>query len=200
VIPKNDKEFEEKVHLWDVSPYVFQDKLNDEIEENEEFADFPALEGGYTLKIRFTKEVFNGNVWADVGRIDFEEREEDYPESILSYNKLEAMFLEDDLQVDERVDEEDLETDEAEETDEEGEETKPKRRRKKVVEPEPEEEEEEEEEEEKAKPERKKKVSGKKCPYGHRFGVDCDEEENEDDCDECDIWEECNKEMEENNE
>lgn len=33
------------------------------------------------------------------------------------------------------------------------------------------------------------KASAKdKCPHGHRFGVDCEEY---DDCDECEIWEEC---------
>ena len=27
-----------------------------------------------------------------------------------------------------------------------------------------------------------------RCPYGHRFGIDC---ETKDDCDQCDEWDEC---------
>ncbi len=67
------------------------------------------------------------------------------------------------------------------------------------------------EEEEKPKKETKKKPKKKKevkkkpkkkkddelvCPHGHTFGVDLDEEEFEDDCEECEIWNECYEKQE----
>jgi hypothetical protein len=97
-----------------------------------------------------------------------------------------------------------------EEDEEEEEEPKPKKKAAKKPEPEPEEEEEEEDvcvacqgtgknskggeckicqgsgEKPKAKPENKAGV--KKCPFGHKFGTDC---EKFDTCDDCDLWDEC---------
>lgn len=37
------------------------------------------------------------------------------------------------------------------------------------------------------------KKGGKECPYGHTFGVDC---ETSEDCDECDLWDQCLEEKE----
>lgn len=48
----------------------------------------------------------------------------------------------------------------------------------------------------------KKKGKGKKdkkknrCPHGHKFGVDTDDEEHEDDCNNCPDWGECDEEKE----
>lgn len=110
------------------------------------------------------------------------------------------------------------EEEEEEEDDEEEEEDEPvkkpakksKSKPKKKKDPEPEEDDEEEEEEipqldlddeddeeeeekpakkSKAKKEKKPAKSKKgKCPFGHKFGVDCDETN---DCDECDCWDDC---------
>ena len=106
VIPLNDKEYEKTVHIWEASQYLFQDKLNEEIEEEEDNACFPSLEEGKTLRIRFVEESFQKNKYASVGRIDFLERDEPYDESmlkdvcnldevliILSYEELDKKFM-----------------------------------------------------------------------------------------------------------
>ncbi len=107
VVPKDVKKFEEKAHVWDISQFLFQAKLNDELEENEEFCDFPDLEKGLTLKIRFSEEKIGSNTFADTSRIDFEARDYAYTEdqivklpslddvlTIKTYAEVEAAFLE----------------------------------------------------------------------------------------------------------
>lgn len=83
VIPKGNKAFEEKIHIWDISQFLFQAKLNEEVQENEEYESFPDLEEGYSLRIRFSEESFGTNKYADTSRIDFIERKKPYNESIL---------------------------------------------------------------------------------------------------------------------
>jgi hypothetical protein len=107
VIPLGMDKFEETYHIWDISQYLFQDMLNDEIAENEDFEVFPDLEEGLSLRIRFSEEVFGKNKYAKVSRIDFEERDGAYDESILkdipmldevliipTYKEAEAKFFE----------------------------------------------------------------------------------------------------------
>lgn len=106
VIPKNNKNYPEEPHIWDISQFLFQDKLNEEIQENEEYETFPDLEEGYTLRIRFAEGSFGANKFAEVSRIDFIERKKPYDESILEkipslddvleilpYHTIEAMFF-----------------------------------------------------------------------------------------------------------
>lgn len=107
VVPKDCKEHGEKPHVWDISQFLFQDKLNDELEEDEEHGVFPDLEEGLTIRIRFSEEQVGKNKFADTSRIDFEQRDEPYDESILkkvpnldelleifTYSKLEKLFFE----------------------------------------------------------------------------------------------------------
>lgn len=238
IIPLNDKEYEKTVHIWEASQFLFQDKLNEEIEEEEDNADFPSLEEGKTLRIRFVEESFQKNKYASVGRIDFLEREEQYDEGmlkdvcnldevliILSYEELDKKFMDmesvsdnaddddddedstpvrkapvslqeeddDDDEYEEEEDEEDddipavLEEEEDDEDDEEEEVVKPKPKKKVVV---PVEEDDDDEEEVVVKKAKKaKKASTQECPSGHIFGKDC--EKFPDDCEECDLWEDC---------
>jgi len=106
VIPKNNKNYSEEPHIWDISQFLFQDKLNEEIQENEEYETFPDLEEGYSLRIRFAEGTFGSNKFAEVSRIDFIERKKPYDESILEkipslddileilpYPTIEAMFF-----------------------------------------------------------------------------------------------------------
>ena len=219
VIPKGMKDYDEKVHVWDISQFCFQDILNDELAEEDDYGVFPDLEEGMTLRVRFSAEKLGKNPFAKASRIDFEERDQQYHEDLLKklpnldevltmsdYATLEAKFFE-------------LETEQAgpaveeEEPEEEAPKPKPVRKRKDTKpepeeDPEPEEgpEEEEEEEEEKPapkparkrkeqaaeKPAGKKKAKGK-CPFDHTFGVDTDEYE---DCDECEEWDNCIEEKE----
>jgi hypothetical protein len=107
VVPLEEKDYDEKPHIWDISQFLFQDMLNDELEENEDYGEFPDLEDGYTLRIRFSKETFGKNEFAKTSRIDFEDRPKPYPESILKqvpnldevlscpgYDELHAKFFE----------------------------------------------------------------------------------------------------------
>jgi len=186
VIPKGNKNFDEKPHIWDISQFLFQDKLNEEIQENEEYETFPDLEEGFTLRIRFSEEQLGANKFAETSRIDFIEREEPYEESILdtipslddllvipAYKTIEALFF-GGLSQDE-VDEVEDEEDEAEE------ETPPKKTkttaRKKVVKEEDDDDEVDEDEEEDATPPQKAKtITRKKAAV-----VEDDEEEEEED-------------------
>ena len=124
VIPKNNKNYPEEPHIWDISQFLFQDKLNEEIQENEEYETFPDLEEGYTLRIRFAEGSFGTNKFAEVSRIDFIERKKPYDESILEkipslddmleilpYPTIESMFfgnMSPDEDEDEEYDDEDV--------------------------------------------------------------------------------------------
>lgn len=111
VIPigmKRDKKSVEEVpHIMDIAQDNFEKQLGKEIEEKPKYANFPALEDGYTLEIRFDEDSIGKNKFAVAGRIDFNEREKGYKESILddvpnldeivkieSYTSLRRMFFE----------------------------------------------------------------------------------------------------------
>lgn len=107
VIPIDHKKLDAVPHLWDVSEYAFQDLLDNEINENEQYEDFADIEIGNTLQIRFAEEKVGKNAFCKANRIDFLERDEQYDESILkkvadldktlivlSYEELEQKFLE----------------------------------------------------------------------------------------------------------
>jgi len=225
VVPLNSKKHEVEPHIFDMSWWLFQDLLNDELEEDEDYEVFPDLEEGLTLKIRFdSKTIGKSQAFAEASRIDFEEREEQYTEeiledvpsldevfSVLSYKELSAKFFEmeaeedsEDTDNEEEEDEkparrkrktvkkEESEPEEDEEEPEEDEEPEIKslpKRRKKPVETDPEPEDEEEEETPVTIRKAKSKTDEKnKCPHGYKFGTDCEEK---DECDECDSWNEC---------
>lgn len=105
IIPKGSKKYDEVPHVWDISQFLFQDKLEEEFQENEDYDSFPDLEEGYTLQIRFSEESFGSNKFADTSRIDFKNRSKPYDESILedipnldellevlSYKAIETLF------------------------------------------------------------------------------------------------------------
>jgi hypothetical protein len=83
VIPRGHKDYEEVPHIWDISQFLFQNALNEEIGENEEYETFPDPEDGFTLQIRFAEESFGGNKFASVSRIDFVERKKPLDDSII---------------------------------------------------------------------------------------------------------------------
>ena len=112
VIPKELKkfktEYEEKPHIWNISQAMFQKLLNEEIAENEDYGIFPDLEEGLSLRIRWaSKTIGKSKPFAEASRIDFEERDAQYDESILktvpdldkvlivlSTDEIERMFFE----------------------------------------------------------------------------------------------------------
>lgn len=178
----DQKEPEKGVQLWDISYFCFGKKLDIELEENPDMADFSEVEGGKTLKVRFKEEAIGKTTtFLDTSRIDFMDREDidqdildkvidlDSILNVMDYDALNNIFM--------GVTEENIQEEEEEEPEEEEEE--------------PEEEEEEKKEVKKTKKDRKKKEEKKKesdCPEGFVFG---EEFENHDECDTCDKWEEC---------
>lgn len=180
VIDLNDED--KGVQLWEMSYFLFGATLEEELREgDEDWGGFADLEGGYTLKTRFSKKKLGRNEFLEVSRIDFDERD-DYEEDILddvqdldsilnvlSYKELQALYLE---------------LDGSEEDDEEERPKKPsrKKKKKKEVEEEPEEddvvEEDEDDEEEEKKPKKRRSRKKKKAD------PEPEEEENEDQDDE----------------
>lgn len=125
VVPKNQKNYEEKPHIWEMSEFLFQKLLRQELQEDESFGRFPQLEDGLTLKVRFdSQKIGEGKPFADASRIDFLERKSDYDEDILdevpdldkvleihSYKELEAKFMEldpSDVVIEDEDDEEEI--------------------------------------------------------------------------------------------
>lgn len=119
VMPKGNKKVEEKLHVLDMSSYLFQDLLTEELEENEDYEMFPDLEEGYTLQVRWDDESFKGKSFAKASRIDFKERDEQYDADLceeapdldamlahMPYSKMEELFFGDVTEDDEDEDEE----------------------------------------------------------------------------------------------
>ena len=216
VIPLGHKDYEEEMHIWEISNGNFQKELDDELAEDPSMGIFPDPEQGKTLSIRFSEESFNKNKYAAASRIDFKDREgydEDIMEeapnlddifTVLTYKDLEMRFME--------IEEEDIQKDDV---DKEEEVTSPRRsfRKRKTAEPEDTTSEDGGGDDDEPEPEkssvpadelpkertRKRKTSGKdngkeKCPYDHKFGKDWDEFE---DCDDCGIFDACSAKNEE---
>ena len=108
VIPKRSRKYEETLHVFDISDYLFQDLLTKELKENPDKEIFPDLEEGYEVKVRFEPGTFTtAKPYPQASRIDFEIREEQYdPDFInevpslddmlrqLTYEELETRLLE----------------------------------------------------------------------------------------------------------
>lgn len=209
VIPINDKKQDEEPHIYDVSDYLFQQLLNNELGEKEQFNSFPDLDDGYTLDVRYEEKTFAKNKYYQANRIDFENREP-YDESILdsipnldkcliikSYKEIENLFFEMESETEQEA--ETVEDEKEAETIEDKEPAPaPTRRRKTIKKTEQETETETEQEQEpapKSEPKNKPKQESKnECPYNHEFGKDLDKFE---DCAECEMWNECLEKSEE---
>lgn len=98
---------EHVIQLWDISPFNFGELLTKETEENQDLQEFPSLDEGLTLKVRMEKKKLGDIEYLQADRIDFEEREHAYDDSILdesidpatvlkllSYKEIERLFLE----------------------------------------------------------------------------------------------------------
>jgi len=199
VLPIDSKDHDDIIHIWDVSKFLFQEELNDQLEEDPDNGIFPELEEGLTLKVKFRWEKFGKNTFARTRDILFEDREQQYNEDILkdvpnldkmlnvlSYKELDAKFQEFDLD-EEAEDDEVIDLDGKEETE-------PIQHKRKITESE----EDSDKEEKKEKPKRtrreRKETPKNKCPHGHKFGTDC--AEYPDDCEDCDMYDDCDEELE----
>jgi len=172
VIPIRSKKYESEPHIWDISQWLFQNLLNEELEEDPDNGGFPDLEG----EEQYTEEILEDVINLDEILV------------VLTYDELKnKLFYETEEEEDEDVD------DYQEEEEEEEEPKKRTRKSTRKSKPKEEDEEEEEEEKEEKKPARRShKGSSKKnkCPNEHKFGVDWDEY---DDCADCDLYDECSE-------
>jgi len=111
ILDKTDDPKNEEIQIFEFSYYNFGRVLDEELkEEDEEFSAFADLQGGYTLRVRFTENVKNPKFkYLEASKIDFKPRRKDYPESILEktadldkiftvlpYKDLEKIFTETD--------------------------------------------------------------------------------------------------------
>ncbi len=181
IIPKNTKKYKEEYHIWNIADTNFQELLDEECENNEANEVFADLEGGKTISCRFGEGKVSKTKFPKASRIDFEERDKDYPMDVLEevpdlntilkihpYKALEAMFFE--------IDEDDEDTDNRNftEVDDTSSKKEPPRKKKTA----------------------EKKSHGKskkKCPEGYKFGKD---NEKHKECGDCDLWDVCSEEKE----
>lgn len=108
VIPLDSEKHDKKPYLFDISQSNFQSLLNEELSENPENEIFPDLEEGLSIKVRFgSKTMGTGKPFAEARKIEFKERKKSYSEDlledipsldkllkVLSYEELDAKFLE----------------------------------------------------------------------------------------------------------
>jgi len=211
VIPREHSKFKEQMHLLDISYYNLQNMIDNDIDENPKLGIFPDLEEGRTLNVRFaSKTIGKSEPYAQADRIDYDEREPidesiidetaclEEVLNILSYEELEAKFLEMDIEPD---------GGELKEVKEKGEEIDTRKSRSEEKETPPrssfsrgsttstvkskEPEEVKEERTTRQRPSQAQKEEKDKCPYGHKFGVDIGKFK---DCDKCDLWDACDEE------
>jgi hypothetical protein len=224
VVPIGHKSYAEEPHIFDISQYLFQNLLNEELEENDEYEVFPDLAEGYTLKIRFSSETIGtSKPFAEAKKIEFVERDGQYPEEtldempnldevikILSYDELKDKLFDLDEEEDgghlkETIHRQSKEKDEEPAPEENEEDHKTIRRIKKTAastketvvhrtEPKETPVETRENQSEKA-PAETKDVVKERCPSGYRFGVDTSKY---DECDTCEIWDACSDEKRKN--
>jgi len=199
------KKFDKKeYHLFDFSDHLFQKIFETQLKRKEAFADFFLPDSGKSLEITFDKKSFGeGKPFPIATRIDFVDRKKQYKEDVideipnldevltlLPYEELEAKFHNDDVDTGETSDKKEkkdkkkknekidkihpyvvkinkIPSEEAITSD-----TKKDKKEKKGK---------------KSKKDKKEKVKDE-CPYGHKFGKDCDKF---DDCTSCDVWNEC---------
>lgn len=217
VQPKDEKKLEDKPHLWDISQFCFQDKLNNELEENDEYAAFPDLEDGLTLRIRFSEETIGKQKFAETSRIDFEQRDYTYDEKdiaelppldevliIKDYRDIEALFFETgegDEETQAAQHARPVETartrgsekDKPEDDKSTDAKTSEGIRRRRTPEPEVEtartaSSNGEDREARRAARAARQTPKDNDCPHGHIFGADCDKHE---DCENCAVWSKC---------
>jgi hypothetical protein len=121
VIPRDSKKHDEIPYVWDMSYKMFQESLKEAIDEDEENENFPSLEDGKTLEVKFHWDTIGdkGKPFPETRHIEFLDRDaldesimDDLPSlddllNVLSYKELEAKFLGED--VDEDKEEEKIE-------------------------------------------------------------------------------------------
>jgi hypothetical protein len=141
VIPRDNKDYDEEIHVLDISQFNFQKPLNEEIDEDDTYESFAELEGGFTISVRWSEEKMGKNKYAKATSIKFSERDdldEDILEEapsldeclkVLSYKQLESKFFETEDEEEEKATRSSSIKKRKEKEDDEDEEEKPKKPR-----------------------------------------------------------------------
>lgn len=190
----------DKVAIFAISRGKFAAPLELELDEgDDEILNFyDVTKEGKTLRVRFSKESYQGRPYLQATKIDFEDRDEmdeddilgktvclDTMFSVLPYEKIKSMFLQEGGD-EEEPDEESSPRKQKQEKDEEEDEDEKEESKEdegKEEEPEP------EEENSQPRQRRKRKKSTEiECPAGGKFGKDIDKFKE---CDDCPHWDKC---------
>ena len=97
VNPLDDPKFTvDKFYVFDISQYLFQDELNLELKDDPNLEIFPDLLEGSSLKCRWDSATMGtGKPFAEIGKITFVKRTQQYEESILhSMPSLDSILIE----------------------------------------------------------------------------------------------------------
>ena len=108
LVPLGARKWDEDLHLMDISHFLFQDLLLDELKEQRDHENFSHPIEGKSLSVRWSKNSFDGRSFAKAERVDFKLRDHEYDwdlveelpsldklieENVLSYNKLQQLFM-----------------------------------------------------------------------------------------------------------
>lgn len=121
---------------------------------------------------------------------DEEEDDDEEDEKPSKKSKSKSHDEEDEPEDEEESDDEDSDEDSDEDEDDEEEEKKPVKKPSKKSKSDDEDEDEDDEKPSKKSSKKNCKGDCSECPFGHKFGKDCEEF---DDCDDCDVWDKCVK-------
>lgn len=192
----------EKIKVFETSHNLFEKELIDEARDDEEggFIDFADVEDGKEVKFRASETSFGKIKYMEFKSFGFEDRDEPIPdelvESAISFDEIMNVPTYEEVEKilygqedDDSDEDETLKKSSKKIADDEDEE--PAKKSKHCADSDEDDSEEEEEYAPKAKA-KEKECAGDcgKCPFGHKFGEECDVYE---DCDDCDIWNKCSK-------
>ncbi len=200
----DDQKFtDSQIQLFEFSDKLFEEVLEEQLEEDENLETFALPDEGSTVYVRFSEDSFGTTKYAKATRFELIERDKQYDESILDlvpkldecinvldYDAIKNLFfnvVEDDDYDDDYDDEDDDE-------DIEEKEEVPRTKKSLRIDADENEIQTDDTKEDERKPRRRsRKIDDvdTRCPFGHVFGKDYDSFE---DCDDCDVWRDCRKE------
>lgn len=169
----------QKIQLFETSHFKFEKEIQEEAETDEdgELVVFFDPEDGMSVSFKGIESTFNKKEFIEIKKVSLVEREDQYKESIIekaialdtlliipSYEEVAAAFFGMESQ-----------------TNDEEEKPDSKKSPKKIQ---------VDDEDEEERPSKNKKTNS--CPYGHKFGADCDKH---DECEDCDSWDKCTDEF-----
>ena len=185
-----------KLKVFETSHYLFEKELIDEARDDEEngFVDFADPEEGKEVKFRASKTSQGGYEFLEFKSFGFEDRDEKISSKLLkqaiSFDEIWTIPTYEEV---EKI----LYGAEDSDDEEEEEDEKPSKSKKEVIADDEEEEdsddsgdEENDDEDDEDDEEDSDDEPKKKCPFGHKYGVDTDVY---DDCDTCDCWANCTR-------